>query len=132
MARSLPRPTDVELQILDVFWQHGPITVRQAHNLILQTEGRCETSYSTTLKMIQVLHEKGFLSRSESVRPQVYSVVVSREETQKRLLQDLAQRLFGGAMTDLVQCAVSSPTVSEADLTQMQALIRKAKRGENR
>lgn len=132
MTRSLPRPTDVELQILDVFWQHGPITVRQAHNVMLQTEGRCDTSYSTTLKMIQVLHEKGFLSRSESIRPQVYTAVVSREETQKSLLYDLAQRLFGGAMTDLVQCAVSSPTVSEADLTQMQSLIRKAKRGENR
>lgn len=132
MARSLPRPTDVELQILDIFWQHGPITVRQAHNWIIQTKGRRETSYSTTLKMIQVLHEKGFLSRSESVRPQVYTVVVSREETQKSLLQDLAQRLFGGAMIDLVQCAVSSPTVSESDLTQMQSLIRKAKRGENR
>ena len=95
MARSMPRPTDVELQILDVFWQHGPMTVRQAHNLILQTEGRCDTSYSTTLKMIQVLYEKGFLSRDELVRPQVYAVVVSREETQKSILHDLAQRDFG-------------------------------------
>ncbi len=132
MSRSLPRPTDVELQILDVFWQHGPITVRQAHNFIVQTDVRRETSYSTTLKMIQVLHEKGFLSRDESVRPQIYTVVVSREETQKSVLQDLAQRLFGGAMTDLVQCAVSSPTVSEIELAEMQSLIRRAKRGEKR
>ncbi len=132
MSRSLPRPTDVEIQILDVFWQHGPITVRQAHNFIVQTDVRRETSYSTTLKMIQVLHEKGFLSRDESVRPQIYTVVVSREETQKSVLQDLAQRLFGGAMTDLVQCAVSSPTVSEIELAEMQSLIRRAKRGEKR
>lgn len=130
MARSLPRPTDVEIQVLSVFWQHGPITVRQAHNLITQTEGRRETSYSTTLKMIQVLHEKGFLTRDETVRPQVYTVVVSREETQKSVLQDLAQRLFGGAMTDLVQCAVSSPTVTERELVEMQSLIKNAKRGE--
>ena len=131
MAGRLPRPTDVELQILQVFWDNGPSTVRQTHNLITQTDHRRQTSYSTTLKMIQVLHEKGFLTRDESVRPQVYSAVVGREETQKSILQDLAHRLFGGAMTDLVQCAVSSPEVSRDELTEMQSLIRQAKRRES-
>lgn len=132
MPQSLPRPTDVELQILDIFWNHGPCTVRAAHNLITQTDQRRKTSYSTTLKMIQVLHEKGFLTRDESVRPQIYTVVVTREATQKKVLQDLVERLFGGAMTDLVQCAVSSPSLSPEELSEMQALIRKAKRQESK
>ena len=72
MAQKLPRPTDVELQILDVFWKRGPSTVREAHNTIIASADRKGTSYSTTLKMIQVLHEKGFLTRDASVRPQVY------------------------------------------------------------
>ena len=126
----LPRPTDVELRILDVFWDTGPSTVRQTHTRIVERPDRAETSYSTTLRMIQVLHEKGFLTRDESVRPQVYRPTVSREEIQRSLLDDLSQRLFGGAMTDLVQCALRANSVSPAELDEMQRLIRQAKKGE--
>ena len=128
MAQKLPRPTDVELQILDVFWERGPSTVRQAHNTIIASPDRKGTSYSTTLKMIQVLHEKGFLMRDASVRPQVYQATVTREATQRRVVEDMAQRLFGGALTDLVQCAISSRSVSEQELKEMQRLIRQAKK----
>jgi len=128
MAQKLPRPTDVELQILDVFWERGPSTVRQAHNTIIASPDRKGTSYSTTLKMIQVLHEKGFLTRDASVRPQVYQTTVTREATQRRVVEDMAQRLFGGALTDLVQCAISSRSVSEQELKEMQRLIRQAKK----
>jgi len=128
MAQKLPRPTDVELQILDVFWERGPSTVRQAHNTIIASRDRKGTSYSTTLKMIQVLHEKGFLMRDASVRPQVYQATVTREATQRRVVEDMAQRLFGGALTDLVQCAISSRSVSEEELKEMQRLIRQAKK----
>lgn len=128
MAQKLPRPTDVELQILDVFWKRGPSTVRQAHNTIIASPDRKGTSYSTTLKMIQVLHEKGFLTRDASVRPQVYQTTVTREATQRRVVEDMAQRLFGGALTELVQCAISSRSVSEEELKEMQRLIRQAKK----
>ena len=90
MAQKLPRPTDVELQILDVFWERGPSTVRQAHNTIIASPDRKGTSYSTTLKMIQVLHEKGFLTRDASIRPQVYQTTVTREATQRRVVEDMA------------------------------------------
>lgn len=127
MPSELPRPTDVELQVLEVFWDLGPSTVRAVHNHLVSMQHRRHTSYSTTLKMIQVLHEKGFVTRDESVRPQVYQAVVSREETQRSFVKDVAVRLFGGAMTDLVQCAISSGTVSDAELREIQALIRDAK-----
>lgn len=121
-----PRPTDVELQILNVFWELGPSTVRQVHNQI--SEGvRKGTSYSTTLKMIQVLHTKGLLTRDESVRPQIYQTTVSREATQRSLLQHLTNKLFSGAVTDLVQCAISSGKPSDAELREMQTLIESAK-----
>ena len=112
---ELPRPTDVELQILSVFWELGPCTVRQVHNHFSQGD-RQDTSYSTTLKMIQVLHAKGLLMRDESVRPQVYQPAVSQQVTQRSLLRHLTDRLFGGAVTDLVQCAINSGTPTEAEL----------------
>ena len=127
--KRFPRPTDVELQILEVFWEHGPCTVREAHNRILESAERGETSYSTTLKMIQVLHSKGFLDRDANVRPQVYHTTVSRESIQTNVVRDMATRLFGGAMTDLVQCALFSGKVSESELERIQDLIREAKKG---
>lgn len=129
MSTNLPRPTNVELQILEVFWEHGPSTVRAAHNIIIASASRQQTSYSTTLKMIQVLHEKGFLERDASVRPQVYQATVSREETQQDVVEDLVERLFGGAMSELVQCAISSKKISPTELKELQTLIRQAKKG---
>lgn len=131
MGKKPTRPTDVELQILEVFWEHGSCTVRAAHNLIIAAPQRKGTSYSTTLKMIQVLHAKGLLDRDASVRPQVYHATVSREAIQQYVIQDTAQRLFGGAMSELVQCAISSGKVSDTDLSAMQRLIRDAKKGSN-
>lgn len=128
MPDKLPRPTDVELQILEVFWNHGPCSVRDAHNIIIASPERKETSYSTTLKMIQVLHEKGFLKRDASVRPQIYQAAVSQAVTQKHMVEDISKRLFGGAMTKLVQCAISSKSISEDELKEIQSLIRQAKK----
>ena len=130
MTRPLPRPTDVELRILEVFWDLGPSTVRAVHHCIIKSPDRADTSYSTTLKMIQVLHEKGFLKKDSSVRPQIYTTTVSRAGMQRRVMEDVAHRLFGGAMTDLVQCVISSDAVSLEELNEMQRLIRQAKRGD--
>jgi len=127
---ALPRPTDVELRILDAFWDAGPSTVRRIHERLVEQPDRRETSYSTTLRMIQVLHEKGFLTRDESVRPQVYRPTASREQIQRSVLDDVTQRLFGGAMTDLVQCALRTQGVTPSELDEMQRLIRKAKKGD--
>ena len=115
-----PRPTDVELQILDVLWEQGPSTVRQVHQSLA---ARRDTGYSTTLKMIQVMREKGLVVRDESVRPQLYRAAESRRETQLRMLDDLAQKAFGGSAHKLVMRMLSANRVSVEELAEMQRLI---------
>ena len=119
-------PTEVELQILDVLWDEGPSTVRSIHNTLIASKQR-DTGYSTTLKMIQVMHEKGLLTRDTSVRPQIYKATVSREATQRGVLEDMARRLFGGSAAQIVQCMLSSDQVSDEEIHEMDRLIRKAK-----
>jgi len=118
------RPTDVELQILDVLWQRGPSTVRQVHEVLAAQR---ETGYSTTLKMIQVMREKGLVVRDESVRPQLYRAAESKRATQLQMLDDLSQKAFGGSAKKLVMRMLSAQRVSVEELAEMQRLIEEAK-----
>ncbi len=119
-----PQPTDVELQILQVLWQRGASTVRQVHDTL---SSKRDTGYSTTLKMMQVMREKGLLSRDESVRPQLYAAAETRERTQLQMLDDLAQKAFGGSAATLVMRVLSAQRVSPDEMAEMQRLIREAK-----
>ena len=112
------KPTEVELRILEVFWRLGPSTVRTVHLALTSDKDRKDTGYSTTLKMIQVMADKGLLSRDSTVRPQVYTPTIDRESTQQSMLQEIKQRLFGGDISGLVQCAISSSDVSEQELKE--------------
>jgi BlaI family penicillinase repressor len=123
-----PHPTDVELQILEVLWQQGPRTVRQVHDTLA---GRRETGYSTTLKMLQVMRQKGLVVRDKSVRPQQYRAAESQYQTQLRMLDNLAQKAFGGSAKRLVMRMLSAERVSAEELAEMQRLIQQAK-GETR
>lgn len=126
MARpKSSRPTDVELQILNVLWQRGPSTVRQIHEAL--SEDR-DTGYSTTLKMVQVMRDKGLVTRDDKVRPQVYYPAESCEETQSKVLQDLASRLFDGSARELVMRMVSDRDVSESELREIEELIAMARK----
>jgi predicted transcriptional regulator len=122
------QPTDVELQILAVLWEQGPSTVRQVHDALAAQR---ETGYSTTLKMIQVMREKGLVVRDDSVRPQLYSAAETKTQTQLQMLDDLAQKAFGGSAKKLVMRMLSANRVSAEELAEMQRLIEKAK-GEDR
>jgi predicted transcriptional regulator len=115
-----PQPTDVELAILRVLWEHGPSSVRQVHNLL---KTRRRVGYSTTLKMMQVMHEKGLLLRDERVRPQLYRAARSREKTQVGLIDDLVEKAFGGAASRLLVRALSAKRVSPAELAEIKRLI---------
>lgn len=117
-------PTDVELQILGVLWERGPSTVRQVHEALAAER---ETGYSTTLKMIQVMRDKGLVTRDESVRPQLYQAAESKRQTQLGLLDGLAQKAFGGSAKKLVQQMVSAGRVSVEELAEIQRLIQQAK-----
>ena len=119
MARSLPRPTDSELAILRVLWR-GPSTVRQVHEAL---SGARDTGYTTTLKLMQIMAEKGLVTRDESSRTHVYSARVSRDVTQRQLVTDLLDRAFGGSAAALVLQALSAQPASPKELAEIQRLI---------
>ena len=125
MPPPLPQPTDVELEILRVLWRLGASTVRQVH-LALSREK--DTGYSTTLKMMQVMRDKGLLLRDDSVRPQVYRPARTQARTQLQLVDDLVRKAFGGSAARMMMRALSSKCVTAEELSEIEDLIRRAKR----
>jgi len=120
MGAELPRPTDAELAILRVLWDRGPATVRQVHEALARAR---ETGYTTTLKLMQIMAEKGLVTRDEAARTHVYAARLTRDETQQQLVSDLLDRAFGGSATALVLQALKAGEASAADLNEIQALI---------
>ena len=122
--KNLTRPTETELDILRVLWRHGPATVRQVHR-ILNNERETEVGYSTTLKMFQVMTQKGLVDRDETERPQVYTPRVPQEQTQRQLVKDLLNRAFGGSLRQLVMQALSDKEASDKELEKLEQLLDK-------
>ena len=122
-----PSPTPVELAILQALWALGPSTVRQIHNSL---KSERDTGYSTTLKMVQVMTEKGLLQKDDSVRPQVYRPAQPREKTQLRLIDELIQRAFGGSASEMVLRAASAKRISREELSEIRKIIHRAKGGQ--
>ena len=124
MADRLPRPTDAELAILRVLWERGPATVRQVHQALA---GARETGYTTTLKLMQIMTEKGLVTRDESARTHVYSARLSQDQTQRQLVSDLMDRAFGGRSAALVMQALSAQPASAEELAEIRKLIEQYK-----
>lgn len=120
--RPSAHPTEVELEILRALWRRGPSTVRQVHHAL---ERDRDTGYSTTLKMMQVMTDKGLLLKDDARRPQVYRSAISQEEAQTQFVDDLVQRVFGGAADKLILRAINSRHVSRADLDAIRKLLKK-------
>ena len=120
MPTQTPRPTDAELSILRVLWEAGPRSVREIQHLM--NENR-PTGYTTVLKMLQIMTEKGLVVRDESVRPQIYRPRFSRVQTQRRLLTDLLQRAFGGSVRELVLQALATRKSSPEELANIEELL---------
>lgn len=115
------KPTESELEILQVLWQRGLATVREVHEELSKTK---DVGYTTTLKLMQIMHEKGIVKRDESVRTHVYQSAVNKEKTQKHLLSKMIDSLFGGSSTQLVlQALGNEQKVSEEELKQIQNLL---------
>ena len=114
------RPTDGELEILRVLWKRGPSTVRDVHERI---RTRRRTAYTTTLKMMQLMAEKGLLSRDDSSRTHVYSAAFTEKETQQGLVSDLLDRAFAGSAEKLVVRALSAKKVSPDELDRIRTLL---------
>jgi BlaI family transcriptional regulator, penicillinase repressor len=121
--RRSPQPTEVELAILRVLWDRGPSTVREVHSVLQSSRERQDTGYSTTLKMMQVMSDKGLLKRDESRRPQLYRTTVAEEQTQRQMVDDLVRRVFGGSARKLVLRAVESEHVTPDELAEIRRLL---------
>jgi predicted transcriptional regulator len=120
MARAQPRPTDAELSILRVLWARGPSTVRQVHEVLADTR---DTGYTTTLKLMQIMADKGLVKRNETNRTHVYSAIAGEEQTQHQLVKDLVDRAFGGSAAQLVLRALSAEGASDAEVKDIRKLI---------
>lgn len=117
---QLPRPTDAELAILGALWKLGPSTVRQVHDALNVAQ---PTGYTTVLKMMQIMTEKGLLERDESERAHVYTPRVSEQKTQRQLVADLLDRAFSGSAAKLVVQALSSKKASADEIEEIRHLL---------
>lgn len=122
MAEKTPRPTDAELAILRVLWQRGASTVREVHEELNRNH---ETGYTTVLKMLQIMTEKGIVVRDESQRAHVYAARESEQRTQGRLIGDLIDRAFGGSPAKLVMQALSGTKASAEELSAIRGMLEK-------
>ena len=121
MAAKYIKPTESEIEILNILWQNDSATVREVHESLAKTK---DVGYTTTLKLMQIMHEKGLVKRDESMRTHVYHPAVNREKTQKHLLNKMIDSLFGGSSTQLVlQALGSGEQVSAEELEKIQTLI---------
>ena len=120
MATKHIRPTKLELAILKVLWEVGPRSVRDIQGILNESK---PTGYTTVLKMLQIMTEKGLVERDETVRPQIYRAKYSQEQTQRHLLSDLLQRAFGGSVKALVMQALATKKSSAKDLEAIEKLL---------
>lgn len=119
MSNKANRPTDGELEILRVLWNRGPSTVRQVHKTLAAHK---RTSGNTTLKLMQIMLEKGVLTRDDSQRPQVYQASLPEEQMQRRLMSDFLERVFGGSARKLV-AAMTTTDITDAEMSEIQRLL---------
>ena len=120
MSRSAPRPTDAELAILRILWERGPSTVRQVHEQLARER---VTAYTTALKLLQIMTEKGLVERDTTGWRHVYRARFSRTRTQKQIVRNLLDRAFEGSSHQLVMQALSAKKASRAELDEIQKLI---------
>lgn len=125
MARTRPGPTDSELAILRILWERGPSTVRDVHAAMAARQ----TGYTSTLKLMQLMTEKGLVTRDDSVRTHVYQARYTREDAQRALVTDLVDLAFGGSAAALAMHAISTHPATPEELRQIQDLIARHRKG---
>src|SRR3954453_1533294 len=125
-TKQIVRPTKFELAILRVLWEAGPRSVREIHKILNESK---PTGYTTVLKMLQIMTEKGLVERDETVRPQIYRAQYSQERTQRQLLRDFIQRAYGGSVKSLVMHALATKKASAQDLEAIEKLLERFEGG---
>ena len=114
------KPTEAELEILNVLWTRGPSTVRQVHE---ELEEQRPVGPTTVLKLMQIMTDKGLLERDASVRPQVFRTARSAQQTQRQLVRDLADRAFGGSPSHLVLQALAGQRTTAEDRARIREML---------
>jgi len=127
MKKEIRRPTVAELRILQVLWDRGPSTVREVYRIL--NSGR-NVGYTTVLKLMQIMTDKSLVERDENCRPQLYRPRLPREQTERELIKDLVDRVFGGSARRLVMRALGEKKASPSELAQIEKLLNKMERGE--
>ena len=120
MGNKQIKPTEGELEILQVLWDMGKATVRDVHETILKSK---DAGYTTTLKLMQIMFEKGLVKRDDSSKTHIYQANVSREKTQSQFVGKMINSLFGGSSSQLVMQALGSQSVSKEELDEIQQLL---------
>jgi predicted transcriptional regulator len=114
------KPTESELEILRVLWERGASTVREVHEVLGQSK---DAGYTTTLKLMQIMHEKGLLSRDTSSKTHIYAAIVSQEITQRQLLDKMIDTVFNGSASQLVMQALGNHKSSKEELDKIKAYL---------
>ncbi len=127
MKKTTRRPTDAEFTILQVLWDRGPASVREVYRIL--STGK-PVGYTTVLKLMQIMTDKGLLERNENCRPQIYRPCFSRDHTERQLIKDLVERAFGGSAKRLVMQALGEKKASPGELAQIEKILNKLERGE--
>jgi predicted transcriptional regulator len=122
MSKEKTKPTEAELDILSILWEQGPSPVRYVNDKLSMKR---RVGYTTTLKQLQIMHEKGLVSRTNDGRTHIYSAEEGKEKTQKQLLDRLLDSAFGGSASKLVMQVLGSHTSSSRELNEIKALIKK-------
>ncbi|MDO6431306.1 BlaI/MecI/CopY family transcriptional regulator [Flavitalea sp. BT771] len=124
MSTKYIKPTESELEILQVLWSKDLASVREVHEDLAKSK---DVGYTTTLKLMQIMHEKGLVKRDDSFKTHIYQAAVTRERTQKHLLGKMINTLFGGSPTELVLQALGNHKASPEELEEIQQLLNNLK-----
>jgi len=119
-APQLPRPTEAELELLNMLWENGPATVRDLHQAISVKRA---IGYTSVLKLLQIMTDKGLVEREESGKAHIYRPVGTRQQTQSQMVRDISERVFSGSAAALAMHALSTQPVSEQELDELRRLI---------
>ena len=122
---NIRKPTESELEILQVLWTRSKATVREVHEVLLKTK---DAGYTTTLKLMQIMHDKGLVTRDDSIKTHIYTPAVSRENTQKQMVNKMINSLFSGSSTNMVLQALGGHTASNEELDIIQEMINELKK----
>jgi predicted transcriptional regulator len=117
---KIPKPTEGELEILQVIWKNGPSTVREVHDILSLQK---EAGYTTTLKLMQILHEKGMVRRKKSGRTHIYESLIRENDIQLQMLDRLLDTAFHGSAMELVLQALGNRTSSEEEIQQIRNFL---------